>query len=159
MSGKIDFGTIGTSRWALGARLVDFNILKKDVLRPIFNGAMKEIAEINKVNFAPSIVERVWDVVLEKNISELQDVFLVEFCQQILVGFEECQIDKMLFEYIEKGSVITEPYCALLKTSIIFHKKLICDAFIIKNYSRLNDWMPVILKTVELETGLAINFQ
>ncbi len=156
MSGKVQVGVVDTERWALGARLVNPHAIENDILRPLFNGAMMEIASIVNVNFEPVMVERVWTLVSKEKITELNDIFLVEFFQKILGVFSPKNISDMLWDIITVGSIQDKVCRDLLDTAMHLEENLIEDVAQ-KNCLLFADWIPVIVQAVEKEGFSLLN--
>lgn len=149
---KAQVSDVAAAKFELAERLVnDVSALPKQVLEPIFKGAMQALEKIVEKQFDASLKERVWNKVSKKQLESLQEYFLLKFCKKILGIFDANETEKMLEEHKRTGSISRFTYAGKLRISYQFHHKNIIDSVIRKAHSMTDNWVPEIVKAIREE--------
>jgi hypothetical protein len=140
---------ITANKWELAQRLAGHSNLPEEVLKAIFTGAMDQLEVMSNTKFETSMRDRVWNKVSEEKLKILKETFILEFCKQILRGFDEDQTKEMLGEHINIKKHIENT--AHLQLAYQLNQSLITDAVIEKGHSITKEWIPEIVEAVKKE--------
>ena len=68
----------------------------KQALQSIFLGAMQQLEEVSGTMFDSALKKRVWKKVSNERLKLLKQEFLLIFCNAVLGGFQENEVEEML---------------------------------------------------------------
>lgn len=141
---------VSPNKLTLAHRLFGHSKLHEEALRVIFQGVMEELEKAAESSLDPSMKERVWISVSKDRQKILKDTLMLQFCNKILEGYKEYQIDEMLEEHQRTGSFDVS-YIIRLQTDIILNKDSIIDAVIEEAKSMTDAWIPEIVEALKME--------
>lgn len=98
---KIQSSTISEEKHYLAQFLTDLQIVN-DLLFKEFMGCVKKIKEISKKQFSEN---QIWNLVSKDKLLALNEVYFFEFSLKVLSEFSNQEIDQMLKECLETGSI------------------------------------------------------
>ena len=92
--------------------------------RAIFQGVMVAAETIAQRKFDAALIKRVWKKVAREPLNQLKELFLSQFCEKVLGGFTEEQVQTMLDEQNMHGT-ITSHRQSLIEAQIRHKPELI----------------------------------
>jgi hypothetical protein len=135
-------------RCELAQRIAGDAKAPRQALRSVFKRVMKGLEERAHTKFEMAMKDRVWNAVSRQKLKTLRETLILEFCEKILGGFSDGEVDAMLEEHKRTGAVKNINHNVQLQTAYLLSKASIIDAVTQKADSMRDAWTPEIVAAV-----------
>lgn len=143
-------------KFELAERIAGKSSVHEQALESVFVGVMSGIKETAKIEFEPSLKQRIWNKVSKSRLDSLKEFLLLKYCEKILGTFGNTELEEMLEEHKRTGYVKNDIYKAQLQIAYYFHHLHIIYAVVEKANSMTKDWIPEIVQAVR-EEGIVLS--